>query len=109
MKRISPAAIATPTTGTPQSGQSARSDARGSVGTLSSENRTAAVAAETATAAQAAATAPGAAEGWVAPMAAEVLLLRGRLALLDGKLRVGDGCVSPTHVHVLVQNTYVRC
>lgn len=30
------------------------------------------------------------ADAWAPPMAAEALLIRGNLALLDGKLRVGD-------------------
>lgn len=42
-----------------------------------------------AAAAQLTATAPGEVDGWAPPMAADALLIRGRLALLDGKLRVG--------------------
>lgn len=34
-------------------------------------------------------TASGGADAWAPPMAAETLLMRGQLALLDGKLRVG--------------------
>lgn len=40
-------------------------------------------------AAHMAATAPDQPDGWAPPMAADALLMRGRLALLDGKFRVG--------------------
>lgn len=46
------------------------------------------MAAEAAEAAYLAATAPGEADEWAPPLAADALLMRGRLALLDGKLRV---------------------
>lgn len=54
------------------------------------DNGAAAIAA-VAAAKHAAATAPDAPGGWIALLAAEALLLRGRLALFDGKLRVCPG------------------
>lgn len=84
-KRISPAAIRAPTPppDTGRSGKSAGTHASSS--SASGDN----MVAEAAEAAYMAATAPGETDGWAPPMAAEALLMRGRLALLDGKLRVG--------------------
>lgn len=64
---------------------------------MNSEARAAGAAAA---AAQLTATAPGEVDGWAPPMAADALLIRGRLALLDGKLRVGGVSIEsrpPTH------------
>lgn len=87
MKRISPTSIAKTSASPPDSSRSGKSQAPASSqgGSLSNEKKLAAAA----TAAKhIAATAPGKADGWAPPMAADALLLRGRLALLDGKLRV---------------------
>lgn len=88
MKRISPVAIAATSAGTLASGRSGKSGTQSSSGgdSVESEARTAGAAAA---AAQLTATAPGEVDGWAPPMAADALLIRGRLALLDGKLRVG--------------------
>lgn len=94
MKRISPRAIKPTSGGTLESNQSSKSGGKTSLSgddpILSREQKNEVAAA---TAAQIAATSPGEVDGWVAPLAADALLLRGRLALLDGKLRVG--LVSP--------------
>lgn len=88
MKRFSTKAIVGLNTGGLDSGRSAFSGRTGSGnGSVQNDHDTSASIKLTA-AAHIASTAKGAAEGWVVPMAAEVLLMRGRLALLDGKLRV---------------------
>lgn len=90
LKRISPVAIAATSGGTVASGRSGKSGTQSSSGgdSVDSEVKAAGVAAA---AALIATTAPGGVDDWASPMAADALLLRGRLALLDGKLRVG-GC-----------------
>lgn len=89
MKRISSKAIQGTSGGTPGTGRSARSEnSPPSDRSSTHDNGTAAAAAAAAAVKHAAAAAPGAADGWAAPIGAEALLLRGRLALLDGKLRV---------------------
>ena len=83
--RISPSEITTKSDGTLDSGRSGKSKTQaldGGTGSLSSVQRAA-------VAVSAASTAPGGPDAWVSPIAADALLLRGRLALLDGKLRVG--------------------
>ncbi|CAM9135050.1 unnamed protein product [Scytosiphon promiscuus] len=83
-KRISPAAVRTPTPA-PDTGRSGKSGGtHGSSSTVSADE----MAVEAAEAAHIAATAPGQTDAWAPPMAAKALLMRGRLALLDGKLRV---------------------
>ncbi|CAM9209213.1 unnamed protein product [Ectocarpus sp. 4 AP-2014] len=86
-KRISPEAIPTPTAplDTGRSGKSAATQ-ESSLSVhpdgMDSEKRAATEAAHMA------ATAPDQPDGWAPPMAADALLMRGRLALLDGKFRV---------------------
>lgn len=86
-KRISPEAIPAPTAplDTGRSGKSAATQ-ESSLSVLpdgmESEKRAATEAAHMA------ATAPDQPDGWAPPMAADALLMRGRLALLDGKFRV---------------------
>ncbi|CAM9247576.1 unnamed protein product, partial [Ectocarpus fasciculatus] len=86
-RRISPEAIPTPTAplDTGRSGKSAATQ-ESSLTVLpdgmDSEKRVATEAAHMA------ATAPDQPDGWAPPMAADALLMRGRLALLDGKFRV---------------------
>ncbi|CAB1113909.1 unnamed protein product [Ectocarpus sp. CCAP 1310/34] len=86
-KRISPAAIPTPTAplDTGRSGKSAATQ-ESSLSVhpdgMESGERAATEAAHMA------ATAPDQPDGWAPPMAADALLMRGRLALLDGKFRV---------------------
>lgn len=89
MKRISPKSIKTPVTSTPRSENSSPSDkAAQNGGDAVDDAGAVAAAVALATDEHAKATAPEAPDGWVAPVCAEALLLRGRLALLDGKLRV---------------------
>lgn len=93
LKRISPAAVAAASAGiTLASGRSGKSGTQSSAGGDSIDSEAKAMGAAAA-AAQLAATAPGEVDGWAPPMASDALLIRGRLALLDGKLRVGG--VSP--------------
>ncbi|CAM9352028.1 unnamed protein product, partial [Ectocarpus sp. 13 AM-2016] len=86
-RRISPEAIPTPTAplDTGRSGKSAATQ-ESSLSVhpdgIESEKRAATEAAHMA------ATAPDQPDGWAPPMAADALLMRGRLALLDGKFRV---------------------
>eukprot|EP00903_Cladosiphon_okamuranus_P012352 g11581.t1 len=91
LKRISPAAIPAPAP-PPDTGRSGKSSVTHASAISTSDNSmdsctkaAAAVAAETEFIA---ATTPDKVDGWAPPMAAEALLMRGRLALLDGKLRV---------------------
>lgn len=89
MKRISPKSINRSSSGTPQTERSSRSEnPTSSDGSLTGDKGIAAAVAAEAAVKHATAAAPGAADGWVAAVGAEALLLRGRLALLDGKLRV---------------------
>ncbi|CAN0183838.1 unnamed protein product, partial [Pylaiella littoralis] len=90
LKRISPAAIPTqtPQPDTSRSGKSAGTQASGVSASADSMNTGKKDAAAAAAAEYIAATAPDEADGWAPPMAADALLMRGRLALLDGKLRV---------------------
>lgn len=94
LKRISPVAIAVTSAGTQNSGRSGKSGTQSSAGGDSVDSESRAVGAAAA-AAQLMATAPGEVDGWAPPMAADALLIRGRLALLDGKLRVGDFSIQP--------------
>lgn len=89
LKRISPVAIAATSAGTQNSGRSGKSGTQSSAGGDSVDSETRATGAAAA-AAQVMATAPGEVDGWAPPMAADALLIRGRLALLDGKLRVSE-------------------
>lgn len=92
MKRISPAAAPPPPAQTLDSGRSGKSGLQGSsdAGSLLSAS---AVGKASAGAEHIAVTAPGEVDAWAPPMAAEALLIRGQLAMLDGKLRV-SGAVS---------------
>ncbi|CAM9390873.1 unnamed protein product, partial [Hapterophycus canaliculatus] len=91
-KRISPAAIRAPNPppDTSRSGKSGGTHGSSASASADSKGRgtRAALAADAAEAAYIAATAPGETDEWAPPIAADALLLRGRLALLDGKLRV---------------------
>lgn len=88
MKRISPTAIPEPSSQTLDSGRSGKSGAQGSSveGSVRSASTTSKAGAG---AGDLTVTASGEADAWAPPMAAEALLIRGQLALLDGKLRVG--------------------
>lgn len=88
MKRVSPVATKANAGGNLDFASNGKSGAQASSdeGCLSNENNAAAEA----TAAHLAATAPGEIDSWAPVMAADALLLRGRLALLDGKLRVSS-------------------
>lgn len=116
MKRISPGAIKPTSGGTVEGSKPGKSGKNASLSgddpILSREQKEQV---DTATAAQIAASSLGEVDGWVAPLAADALLLRARLALLDGKLRVGHvapqtSVLAPftlkqkTKMHVLICN-----
>lgn len=102
LKRISPAAIPTqtPQPDTSRSGKSAGTQASGVSASADSMNTGKKDAAAAAAAEYIAATAPDEADGWAPPMAADALLMRGRLALLDGKLRVRIVLACVGHISV---------
>eukprot|EP00752_Nemacystus_decipiens_P012187 g10805.t1 len=91
LKRISPAAIPAPAAPLLDTGRSGKSSGTHASAISTSDNSMdSCVKAEAVAAAEAefiASTAPDEVDGWSPPMAADALLMRGRLALLDGKLR----------------------
>lgn len=110
MKRISPGAIKLTSGGTLEGSKSGKSGKNASLSgddpILSREQKDEVA---KATAAQIAASSLGEVDGWVAPLAADALLLRGRLALLDGKLRVGHVAPQTSVLSPFILRQKIKC